>query len=88
MTNNFFKNNYTAVLGSESRPRLDLRSGSRVHKKWPDWTWTGPWTVYRLSLMQRDMQNVRIVELEYIVAQLGLQILKSDTYQLPTAVSS
>ena len=24
MTNNFFKNNYTAVLGSESGPGLDL----------------------------------------------------------------
>ena len=47
MTNNFFKNNYTAVLGSESGPGpdLDLRSGSGVRKKWPDRTWTGPWTV-------------------------------------------
>ena len=25
---------------------LDLRSGSGVCKKWPDQTWTGPWTVY------------------------------------------
>ena len=57
MTNNFFKNNYTAVLGSVSGPGprdqvqvwnlldLDLRSGSGVCKKWPDQTWTGLWTV-------------------------------------------
>ena len=25
---------------------LDLRSGSRVHKKWLDQTWSGPWTLY------------------------------------------
>ena len=48
MTNNLKKNNYTAVLGSESGPGLDLdlRSGSRVCKKWLDQTWTRPWTVY------------------------------------------
>ena len=30
MTNNFFKNNYTAVLGSESRPGPDLGSRSNT----------------------------------------------------------
>ena len=41
MTNNLKKYNYTAVLGSESGPGLDLGSRSRVCKKWPDRTWTG-----------------------------------------------
>ena len=45
MTNNVFKNDYTAVLWSESGPGLDLRFGSRVHKKWLDQTWTRLWTV-------------------------------------------
>ena len=51
MTNNFLKNNYTAVLGSESGPGLDLGSrsntgpGPGVRKKWLDQTWTRPWTV-------------------------------------------
>ena len=30
MTNNSFKNNYTAVLGSETRPRPDLGSRSNT----------------------------------------------------------
>ena len=46
MTNNLKKNKYTAVLGSESGPGLDLGSRSRVCKKWPDQTWTELWTVY------------------------------------------
>ena len=51
MTNSFFKNNYMAVLGSESGPGLDLGSrcntgpGPGSAKKWLDWTWTGLWTV-------------------------------------------
>ena len=45
------KNNYIAVLVSDpdwtwSLLDLDLRSGSGVHKKWLDRTWSGPWTLY------------------------------------------
>ena len=35
--------------------------------------------------MQEDMLNVQTVLPKYIAAQLGLQTLKSDTEQLPSA---
>ena len=49
MTNNFFKNNYTAVLGFMSGLRPDL-----------DQTWTRMWTVYmgRLYYGQRWQKTV------------------------------
>ena len=43
MTNNFFKNNYTAVLGSESGPGLDLGSRSNTGPgPGPEFAGSGP----------------------------------------------
>ena len=57
MTNNFFKKIITLQYWGPSPdldwtwtgPRVQVqywsRSRSGVRKKWPDQTWTGPWTV-------------------------------------------